>query len=441
VLYNLTLLSLFTHLASLAATQTAYGAFFSTLRWISLFLFAGSALLLASTSGRLSSQLKVVDLRVLVYLGLWAFTVINSDQPLFSGYRWAAHAMIVVSCLVCLPRVVRMVDAWKLLLVLKLIIGLMLVVSYLRPAEFNVFDDRTLYKGIFGNPNALGHMAAVGCLLFLHGFITQQKSRWGQFQAVMAGLAGLLMIQSGARSSTLAFLGGFSVLFVLYRSRLSRYLALGGLVTILALVIYPDQSGRVENFVFKHGMTQSGSALDRVTSTRQTAWESHWEGFEKKPVLGWGFGVDQDTDLSQWHGELTALGSTGRDSVNDIMYTLESGGVVGLVAYVLILSLIFNAWIPRVLRARLDVMRGQPGNETLASVYEVQRAFFCLTALLIVLFELDNTALAAGNFFAALLWFSLGLSIGLYNKLRRELRRHAIKPSFLRSPVSVGRLC
>jgi hypothetical protein len=40
-----------------------------------------------------------------------------------------------------------------------------------------------------------------------------------------------------------------------------------------------------------------------------------------------------------------------------------------------------------------------------------------------VLFEFDNTALAAGSFFAALLWVSLGLCVGFRALLMAGIRR------------------
>jgi len=185
------------------------------------------------------------------------------------------------------------------------------------------------------------------------------------------------------------------------------------------------------DFVLKKALqdnyTESSGALDRFASSRLSTLEKSWRGFEERPLLGWGFGVDSDTDLSRWNGELTALGSTVRDTVNDFTYTLETGGIVGLFAYVLIMSLAFKAWIPWVVRSRMDTGLQRPEYEPLASAYEVQKVFFCLAILLIVMFEFDNTALSAGNFFSALVWVSLGVSIGLYASLMSTLRRLAPK--------------
>jgi len=437
LLRSLTLLSLFTYLATLAVTQTAYGESFSVLRWFSLFALAGFGGLNWVVGGQRSLRLNSVNICVLIYLVLWGLTVINGEYPLFSSYRWFAHAMIVVSALIFLPQVLRMTDASKVLLALKLIVAVILLVSYLKPASATKFDDPELYRGILGNPNALGHMAAVGCLLFLHGFLTQKGTRWGQLQAAMAGLAGVLLLQSGARSSGVAFLGGFLFLYVFYKAYLSRYLMLAVVAASAAFAVVPDLPENVSHFVFKKATNTESTTLERLTLSRHAVWERNWKGFEERPLLGWGFGMDSDSNLSNWNGEWKAVGWTGRDTVNDIMYVLESGGVVGLFAYVFVLGLIFKAWIPGALRPMLRVRLRGPQGGHLASVYEVQKAFYCLTVLLMVMFEFDNTALSAGNFFSALFWASMGLSLGLYAMLMSSLRRPAPIPSALQSHIAV----
>lgn len=442
----LTLLSLFIHMASLAATQTAYGNAFLMLRWISLFALAGFGGL-NWIVGRQGSLLNSVNTRVLIYLALWGLTVLNAEYILFSSYRWIAHAMIVVSALVFLPRALRMTDLSKLLWALKLIVAVILVVSYFRPAPLTNLDVANMYRGILGNANVLGHMSAVGCLLFLHGFVTQKGRLLGQLQGAMAGLAGILLIQSGARSSLVAIVGGFLVFYVLYKSKLSRYFMLGILGAMAGatavLVVIPNPSESISEFVLKHkneiqySRIAGNSATERMVFTRLPLWERHWEGFKERPLLGWGFGLDSDTDLSGWSGEWAAVGRAGRDPTNDVMYSLESGGIVGLFAYLFMLGLIFKASIPRAMRLMFDANLRRPGYELLGSAYDVWKAFYCLTVLLIVMFEFDNTAFAAGNFFAALLWASLGLSMWSSGMLMHRLRRPAPVPSSLRSHAAV----
>jgi O-antigen ligase len=411
-------------MVSTAATQTAFGDRFSQLRWYSLFALTVFGAVAWIISPQRDLRLLSVNMRVAVYSALWGLTVVYSDYPMFSGFRLVAHLMIVVFGLVFLPQLLRLTDATRMLTILKLIVGIILVVSYFRPSPLTIYDDPDLYKGILGNANTLGHMSAVGCLLFFHGYLTGSDTRWGKAQAGLAALAALLMMQSGARSSLVALVAGFFMLCFLYKERLSRYLVLGLLAGLAILALVPNVSQRISDFAFKHRLNvEYESTLDHLTFSRQDAWERSWDGFRQKPILGWGFGLDSDADVSNWTGKWTSLGVSGRDPVNDVMSALESGGVVGLAAYVALVALLMKGWFPAAVRAGLDAALKEPDAARVSRMYEAQKAYFCLSLMLIVLFEFDNTALAAGSFFAALLWVSLGLCVGFRAVLMAGIRR------------------
>jgi len=421
---NLALLSLLTHMVSTAATQTSFGESFSQLRWISLFALTVTGAVAWITTPPRDLRLLSVNLRVVAYSALWGLTVIYSDHPLFSGYRLAAHLMIVVFGLVFLPQLLRLSDAPRTLMTLKLMVGVILVVSYFRPAPLTIYDDPELYKGILGNANTLGHMSAVGCLLFFHGYLTASDTRGGKAQAGLAALAALLMTQSGARSSLAAFVAGVGIMCFLYRERLSRHIILGLLAGLVVIVVIPNVPQRISNFALKYKLNGNyESTLDHLTYSRQDAWERSWDGFKQKPILGWGFGLDSDADLSNWTGAWTSLGVSGRDPVNDVMSSLESGGIVGLAAYLALLTLLVKGWFPATMRTALDGPSKQPDGVRVLRMYDAQKAYFCLSLMLMVLFEFDNTALAAGSFFSGLLWISLGLCIGFRALLMAGIRR------------------
>lgn len=430
VLRNLFLVSLFAHFASLAATQTAYGTGFYSMRWYSLFALFGFGFLQWVANRRKLLLSDIIRWRVFIYLGLWGLTVIYAENPLFSGLRWAGHAMIVMSGLIFLPCVLRPKDTWKWLLALKLIVAVTLGYSYFYPVRLTVFDDPTLYRGIFGNPNALGHMSAVGCLLFWHGFLTARDTRWAWLQGAVAVIAGVLMLQSGARSSIMAFLAGLTVLYVFYKANMSRYSMLAAVAAAFALLVVPDLWERASTFIFKHGgKAPSDALMDRLLFTRQSGWEQHWNGFLQRPLLGWGFGADRDANFSNWQGAWRSTGVVGRDPVNDVMYSLESGGLVGLLAYLFVITLIIKGWFTARVRAVLDFRFRQRDIGPMGQVYDAYRIFFCLCIALITVFEFDNTAMAAGNFFAALMWISMGMALGFYAMIATALQRPGAEPA------------
>jgi O-antigen ligase len=423
---TLTLVSLLCYLASLAATQTAYGGPFLPIRWISLasFSFFGALSWLANDR-RL--PLGELAFRVVVYLFLWSLTAINGVYPQFSTYRLIAHALVVVSCLILLPQAIQFSDGARLLHILKVLIATTLIISWLSPAPLTAFDSANQFRGIFGNSNSLGHMAAIGCLLFMHGVLTKSGSRSAQIQLVLAAFSAILLIRSGARSSSVALLAGLIALFVVKKELNARNMLIGWGIVISGLIITLTLQSRVEGFIFKRLSNESvESRTSSLTISRLPTWSASWEGFKERPILGWGFGVDSDTDLSNWHGQFTAVGFTGRDALNDLTFTLETGGIVGCIAYFFMLTIALRMWIPPIQLAWFASGLRQSELAITKSALQAQQAFACLNLLLIVLFELDDTALSAGSFPSVLLWTSLGISTALRTLLLHELPRRLL---------------
>jgi hypothetical protein len=418
---NLTFVSLFVYLVSLAATQTVYGSGFGSLRWIALIAFGVfGALSRLSSAGQLVPRR--VTIYVSIYLMLWSMTAVFGVYPAYSAYRLLAHGLVLISCLIFLPQVITLTNAPKILTALKLLVALTLIVSYIRPAPLNIFDIASQYRGIFGNANSFGHMCAVGSLIFLHGFLTKGRSLWKYTQLALTILATVLMFRSGARSSAISLLAGFLTLSLFYRKQFSRNLlavwAMGTALLVTATTMQPQ----IKAFTNKHsGFEQINDPIDRLSASRLPVLTASWEAFEERPLFGWGFGVDKDTDLANWKGELTSLGFTKRDPVNDLTYSLETGGIAGAFAYFFLLSLIPRLWVTRD-RVQLLHANLYPSEITITqSALNAQQLFMCLTVLLFVMFEFDGTALSAGYFFASLFWASFGICIGLRSLLLIDL--------------------
>ena len=407
-------------LASLAASQTEFGAAFYSMRWISLGACAASAWL--SWMSTKTVRLGFVKFRVAIYLAAWTITVLASDHPLFSSYRFGVHSAIVVTTLIFLPEIMRLREYSVLLVSLKVMIAVILVVSYLRPAPMTGFDNPEYFRGILGNPNAFGHMAAVGAILFVHGFLTASNALWRQVNGGLAALALVLLVNSGARSSFIAASAGFFVLYFYYRERLSNYVMLAVVGGLLALIALPSLPAEILRRVFKHDILEnSDNVWDQLAASRHSVWERHIEGFLQRPLAGWGFGVDADTNLTGWNGEFASTGFTGRDPVNDTLYSLESGGVIGVMAYFLLVALLFRAW-----RSKSEPRNPAMADESFIRDQGLKKqlhvAFLALACAMAVLFQFDNTALAAGNFFAALFWVTLGASVTLAVSLASDAR-------------------
>jgi O-antigen ligase len=415
MLPKLTFLCLLVHLLSLAATQTAYGTRFLQLRWYSLFALFAVGFAAWISAGRRHRRMGKPEWLTLGYLSLWGVTVVGSEYPLFSSYRWLAHVMIVLSALLFMPSAVRTSNAKYLYVGLKLMAAVTLVASYAAPAPTNVFDDARFYRGAFGNANAMGHMSAMGFLLFVHGFLTRQRgSPLRLVEAVLAILSLALLAKSGARSSVLGLLGGAAVLYLLYRQLMRNWIVLAVLGLVMAVVFLPTLATGIESFLFKHSeIGESTDRLQRLTRTRSAIWQAHFDGFCQRPILGWGFGVDSATNLTLWKGEFSALGFVGRDPINDVLYSMEMGGLIGLTAYAIILMLVIRTGEPVFMKWRRKSVSALQMDHRFAPLVDIRNAFFCITVCLMVTFLFDNTAFAAGNLFAGCFWTCMGLTLGV----------------------------
>jgi Lipid A core - O-antigen ligase and related enzymes len=396
------------------------------MRWVSLASLSAFGLLTwVSRDQRIS--LGALNLRVAVYLILWGLTVIGGVFPLFSIYRLLAHVLVVVSCLVLLPQAIQLNDGNRALIVLKALIAVTLIISWVNPAPLTSYDSANQFRGIFGNSNSLGHMAAIGCLLFMHGFLTASNRTFGKLELLLTIFCGYILIRSGARSSSVALLAGLVALFVIRKEMNTRNLLAGWGVVLSGLILAITLQSHIVDFVFKSRARENPKLVTQsISYSRLPTWSASWEGFKQRPLLGWGFGVDSDTDLSNWHGQFTAIGFTGRDALNDLTFTLETGGIVGCFAYFFLLAFAIKLWIPPLQAGWLSKGLQQAECEIVNSAIEAQQAFACLTVMLIVLFEFDDTALSAGSFPSVLLWTSLGFSAALRTMLTTELPQRVL---------------
>ena len=181
-MHRILLPTLSVYLAALAITQTVYGGRFMNARWIAL----GFSLLAAAVCWALCRP--PVHIRhstrsstiVLTYLGLTFLSVVTAENALFSGLKWVSHAAMVLLFLVFLLQSLTLRQTGHALCILKLLVAILILLSWLKPdptISYVEIDDVELFRGAFGSPNSMGQVAAIGCLLFLHGFLTR-KSRW-----------------------------------------------------------------------------------------------------------------------------------------------------------------------------------------------------------------------------------------------------------------------
>lgn len=452
------LVSLLFYIGTLAATQTIYGRPLMSLRWVALgvlTLFSFIYWLL----GRIAREDRVGHrgdpVVVFIYLGATLLSVAAAENFKFSGLRWMTQGMLIVSCMVFLRGTFNPGKMEDLLVPLKVVGLILLLLSFLLPAPLNIYDN-PYFRGAMGDSNSFGHVSAICTLIFLQGAITGRSRSGRVLQWAVAALAMIMLIRSGARSSMAAFLVGFII--INYYFRLSRSLLTKGILfLVLAFVlasptIYEKMGSLVTKEDWKMEKESGAVAFETyfktgllpvsLFPTRERLWSEAWEGFMRRPILGWGFGANSDIP-DKWSIKPTAVGMT-RDITNDMLFILEGSGLVGFLAY---LALIFSILRQSPTRQELLLIRsslrrrkglfsipadaeapvsknlpglwpddGRPGkggagntlDELTVSKAYVHLQMYILSVSLFVLFLLDGSAFSAGSLISAIFWVSAG---------------------------------
>jgi hypothetical protein len=200
------LFSLLFYIGTLAATQTVYGGRFMVLRWVALFILTVVSALywvfrgapLRVKSGSLSPVL------VLLYLGITLLTVCTAENLIFSGMKWTTHAMLILTCMIFLRGSLGLETSNQVMFILKLMTATLLFLSILKP-DHMVITDSSYFRGAMGDPNSLGHIAAICALIYLHGAVTGRMKWWRAVQLIVAIIGAVMLWLSGARSSMSLF--------------------------------------------------------------------------------------------------------------------------------------------------------------------------------------------------------------------------------------------
>jgi O-antigen ligase len=423
VLSILTWLSLLAYLISLAITQTAYGWPFMTIRWVTLGALtafgAADWILLGAHSGHraISNSGHIL----IVYLLLTLSSVVYAENWIFSGMRWTSHAAMLVVLVLLIPQIITLAQIRVLLSVLKYIMASLVVFSWIFPSVNNAQFQRSLYRGAMGNANTMGHIAFIASLLFLQDFFVT-RIRHRRYLCGAFALAAMVTVwRSGARSSMMAMILGILLLLYYYRKETHGIAIIGILLGSLAMVALPKLPQEIARFANKSDGYTISVQLNPLKS-RVPTWSAAWEGFKARPLLGWGFGAD-NTISKQWKVQLTALGATERDPVNDFCYIMEGCGIVGFLAYFFLIYVVVKQGPTRLQRRLLRNFGSDkdPGSGAMA-LHHTHIALYILPVCLLALNQLDNSALSAGNLISVTLWLGTGCAATLRHEMEQRQR-------------------
>lgn len=444
-------ISLLFYLGTLAATQTAHGGRFMTLRWLALAVLAGVSLLYW-LMGRIPRRDPLdnhgAPSIVWIYFLATLASVAVAENYSYSGLRWATHAMLIVTFMFFLRGSFHSQTANQVIWILKGIMLLLLVLSLFMPAPRTVYEN-PYFRGAMGDSNSLGHVAMIAALIFFHGAIVSRKIQWRLLHlGIGLGATGILFF-TWARSSMVGFLVGLVLLNFIYGLTRSFLAKAGGLLLVCFLLASPLIQSEILEFVAKErdgiekekssqvlavikgDIFKKGPSFETVVETRTHLWSEAWEGFTKKPLLGWGFGANKDIE-QEWSILPTSAGLV-RDVTNDLLLTLEGSGLIGCLAYLALMISIFkqsltrnqntrmrrnpNEKLPMGEKARPGTIRKEKGagreRKNLEFIQEAtpdhqQAIFYILSVSLFALFQTDGSAFSAGSLISAIFWLCAG---------------------------------
>ncbi|CAN5125295.1 O-antigen ligase family protein [soil metagenome] len=202
-------------------------------------------------------------------------------------------------------------------------------------------DGRQMHIG-FSNLIPFGDLSMMMGVLALLS-IGWTRSRVSVVLGVLAGLLGLYVsVASGNRGSWLAIpIFIFIALFLTRRwstrVKFGVYAAVIATLVLLGAVSRPIAE-RVERVDDELTQFEHGENLDSSVGTRLQLWQASWRIFQRHPVAGTGVLEFKDAlheEAAQ--NRLTPVAATFDHSHNEVLFALASLGVVGLLAYLMLL--------------------------------------------------------------------------------------------------------
>jgi O-antigen ligase len=328
--------------------------------------------------------------------------------------RWASHAIMLVVFMISLPQLVTVKQIQQMMTILKYMMAFMVIISWMVPSLQTHYDSGDLYEGAMGNANSMGDIAFITAFLFMQNYITEKVPRARYIAGALAVIAMMTVWKSGARSAMVALICGIVLLCYYYRKSMRASVLVCILAGSVLMVSFPEVPEHIFNFAQK---TDPNTKVTGAMRSRLPVWTAAYEGFKARPIVGWGFGADSNISR-QWSVQLTSIGTVERDVVNDVLFMLEGGGILGLVSYLLSIWLVLKQCPNRSQRSILQNFRREQENDGADwAVHHAHVAMYLLPVCLLVLTQFDNTAFSAGNLISVTLWLCTGSAAVLRHEI------------------------
>jgi len=236
------------------------------------------------------------------------------------------------------------------------LLGCLLGVLFAHAQRYGLGIDRTV--AVSAGPNAIARVAALFGFLALVGLSLDVKAKSNL--VILAPIAALaLIVLSGSRGTMLAVpimfavAMGFALPYLWNRSKRITLALAGGVALLMVLVVAIDPNGFVSRFSHTISELAAGRLLGHSSELRFEMLVGAWHAFMQSPIIGHGWaGHWQALVANHPTPEIFAPVKQYFSFHNDIADFAVAGGILGLVAYAIIIAApIVNLLIDPKLRA------------------------------------------------------------------------------------------
>lgn len=320
------------------------GTALSKIIWLTL-LGLGAALSL-SRSGTVLKLMRQINPFLLIFFGLAAASLLWSIEPEITAKRVITASAILLDAFALAA---TSADPKRFQSVLRPVITFILIGSIVfvitAPLMAITQSDQPelvgAWHGLMSQKNGFGSLAAIGFVLWLHAYLSQETARW----RALVGLTVSAICLVGSRSSTslMATVFASSLMFMLLRSPrgLRRYLPYLIAVFASLLLVY---SLAVLNLIPGSDLLLSPitslTGKDQTFSGRTAIWAVLNEHVALSPWFGSGFGaywVQIPTSPSMLMLQrLYFYPTEGHNGYLDVINDLGIAGAICLVSYLIV---------------------------------------------------------------------------------------------------------
>lgn len=305
----------------------------------------------------------------------------------------------------------KMEKAFRAIVVLLGLIALYAIfqhftgIDYIRghrePVSKFYFEGGFTYRarGMWGHPVTFGHSMTLSLMMLLGFSIAMPKGKWKYIACASTTACGLALLWSYTRG---AWIGAAAAVFVM-SLYLGRKVAIASILSGVILI----GGGAAFNEKFRDRLTSIVSLTNQSNTERLDVWRANIAMFKDNPVLGVGYGVNEEI-IGDYYTKLGITQEFGGHAHNNYLQFLSGTGLLGFAAYTAF-SLIF-LWMAHQLLRRLPADAHFPRAIALGAIgaqvalhvggltecnfkdAEVNHQYMLILALLMVVWRRNQTA-------------------------------------------------